>query len=231
MASSISSPNLSKQDSSSSTGSSARMNGLVDLGHHHAGSDGSNSSSSTTHSKSHQTKKGKLGNNTVNNSQIKPSTIMSLEDRDLIVIEETDIKESTSAASDVIIVDPPTVLSSPENEPLDLKDILGSSWPKEAGPSASILNSDYNSINGKERNGTITTYTRNKSPNPISHLLNSKVTEATGEAKANGSLKNAKHMVNRSTMASKLEAKFLKSREHFHPKINAHFAELLTVSF
>ena len=181
------------------------MNGLeqsYNSFHHHGSSDGSNSSTSTTHSKGHHGKKGKLANSTVNSNhtQIRPSTIMHYEDRDLIVIEENDIKESTSAASDVIIVDPPPVLTSPEVDQMDLKDILGSSWPKEAGPSASILNTDYNSIS--ERNGTSTVYTRNKSPNPISHFVTSKVIETPTSGTKNGRSKIDRKMVDRSTMAS-----------------------------
>uniref|UniRef100_A0A182PAN4 ubiquitinyl hydrolase 1 n=1 Tax=Anopheles epiroticus TaxID=199890 RepID=A0A182PAN4_9DIPT len=191
IAASISSPNLSKQDSSSSTGSSGRyvnshpMESYGDEYHrfvehnqhqhhqhhqHHLADEGSsyrssgrssqNSSNSSTlkHSKG---RTGKVTRATGSNSSVnsagggggvggaggyhpvsKQSTILSLPDRDVVVIDSNEIDEAIKSASDVIVVDPPPMLSPTDNREVELMDLLGSSsWPAEAGEVAAILSS------------------------------------------------------------------------------------------
>uniref|UniRef100_A0A182KCT7 ubiquitinyl hydrolase 1 n=1 Tax=Anopheles christyi TaxID=43041 RepID=A0A182KCT7_9DIPT len=182
IAASISSPNLSKQDSSSSTGSSGRYvnshpmesygdeyHRFVEHGqhqhhHHHHLADGGepyrssgrssqNSSNSGTlkHSKARASKVARStgSNSSVNSaggggggyhSVSKQSTILSLPDRDVVVIDSNEIDEAIKSASDVIVVDPPPMLSPTDNREVELMDLLGSSsWPAEAGDVAAIL--------------------------------------------------------------------------------------------
>ncbi|XP_052869371.1 uncharacterized protein LOC128275038 [Anopheles cruzii] len=179
MAASISSPNLSKQDSSSSTGSSSRyanshpMDGygdeyhrFVEHGHQHghahahhpvdeasyrsSGRSSQNSSASSTlkHSKARVSKVRSSGSNSSVNSASqyhpvsKQSTILSLPDRDVVVIDSNEIDEAIKSASDVIVVDPPPVISPTDTREVELMDLLSSSsWPAEAGEVAAILNS------------------------------------------------------------------------------------------
>ncbi len=197
---SISSPNLSKQDSSSSTGSSSRYglgkdgNELMNRLFCESNEDyiksiesyeerlakGTQTSSSQSSSASGTMKRNTKKKNLVvppaaaatvsSSSKIKPSTIFNLSDRDLIIIDKQDIKESTSHQSDVIIVDPPPQMLTPspsEEEHLDLNDLLVGEWPESAGGAASMLNSD-------KRHPSASVYRqveRNKSINPISHFV------------------------------------------------------------
>jgi hypothetical protein len=136
-------------------------------------------------------------------SGMKPSTIMRLQDRDLVVIDKADINEATSNASDVIILDPPpsnisvtTGSGGGDQQQIDLKDILGENWPAAAGEAASILNSNdkvgapistknmgtsmgnagYSSSSSSTGSSNQLTMrnSRNKSSNPLSHLMSSK---------------------------------------------------------
>ncbi|XP_055634541.1 ubiquitin carboxyl-terminal hydrolase CYLD isoform X2 [Toxorhynchites rutilus septentrionalis] len=197
MAASVSSPNLSKQDSSSSTGSSSRI-----INNHPMDRMGENfryvDSQTEDSYRSGRSSQTSSNNSTLKHSKTrkktsKSGTILSLEDRDLIIIDNTDIKEATSNESDVIIVDPPAKLLEQECKDVDLKDILGRNWPPAAGEAAMLLNSDKktqtpsyitNGIGGggyssSSSNSTssshfLNRYERNKSMNPLSHLANSK---------------------------------------------------------
>ncbi|XP_050076644.1 ubiquitin carboxyl-terminal hydrolase CYLD [Anopheles maculipalpis] len=184
IAASISSPNLSKQDSSSSTGSSGRyvnshpMDSYGDeyhrfvehsqhQHHHHhhladeayrsSGRSSQNSSNNSTLKHSKPRSSGKVARSSGSNSSVnsagggggggggyhsvgKQSTILSLPDRDVVVIDSNEIDEAIKSASDVIVVDPPPVLSPTDNREVELMDLLGSgSWPAEAGEVAAIL--------------------------------------------------------------------------------------------
>lgn len=221
MAASVSSPNLSKQDSSSSTGSSSRhhphdgmseglrfIDGSQTEDSYRSGRSSQNSSNSSTLKHSKGRKK------PIN----KPSTTFSYGDRDIIVIDKTDINEATSDAGNVIIVDPPATLAEAESNEVDLKDVLGSNWPSAAGGTASILNSDKktqtppsharngmtagsgggyssSSSNSTSSNHLMGRYERNKSLNPISHLASSKLGDGSRK-------RESKYMVDAATMAS-----------------------------
>ncbi|XP_058825663.1 ubiquitin carboxyl-terminal hydrolase CYLD isoform X2 [Topomyia yanbarensis] len=213
MAASISSPNLSKQDSSSSTGSSSRINNSNPV-------DRMNEELRFADSQTEDSfRSGKSSQNSSNNSTLllsksrkktpKQSTIMALEDRDLVIIDKTDIKEATSSESDVIIVQPPVL-----PEFVDYTEILGNGWPVEAGGIASILNSDQktqtfpksgpnglniggyssSSSNSTSSNQVSGKNERIRSPNPLNHLGNSK----SGDL---GRRKEQKIMIDATTMA------------------------------
>lgn len=99
-------------------------------------------------------------------------------DIDIVVIDKSDIHESTRHEGDVIVVDNTL-------QDVDLADLLGSDWPKTAGDTAAILNNKQNlqnstltrqsiAVAGVGGNGSTNTGTqkhnRNKSSNPLSHL-------------------------------------------------------------
>ncbi|XP_059616795.1 ubiquitin carboxyl-terminal hydrolase CYLD isoform X2 [Phlebotomus argentipes] len=101
---------------------------------------------------------------------VKPNTFLSLKDRDIVVIDKADIKESVKNESEVIVVDHG---SRSSNSEMDLVDILGANWPAAAGDVAPVLNSD-------KRNAPpppVKSCDRNKSGNPISHLISTKSAE------------------------------------------------------
>uniref|UniRef100_A0A336MFB2 ubiquitinyl hydrolase 1 n=1 Tax=Culicoides sonorensis TaxID=179676 RepID=A0A336MFB2_CULSO len=172
-----STPNLDKQDSgSSSTGSSVGYKSV------HLTNHLTDNEEYLRYVENHERNLERKKKN-----KSKAATIMSLEDRDLIIIDKADIKEASKSASDVIIVDPPPTLnSSTENltqSELDLKDILGENWPTAAGDLAPLLNKEKKPmpkiISGAASSSSSSTASssylreRNKSANPISHLISS----------------------------------------------------------
>ncbi|XP_063700280.1 uncharacterized protein LOC134830659 [Culicoides brevitarsis] len=173
-----STPNLDKQDSgSSSTGSSVGYKSV-----HFANQLTDNDEYLRyveNHERNLEQRKKKSSKTT------KASTILSLEDRDLIIIDKADIKEASKASGDVIIVDPPPTLTSSTEKlnqsEMDLKDILGENWPNAAGDLAPLLNNDKKAkiISGGASSSSSSTASssylreRNKSANPISHLISS----------------------------------------------------------
>ncbi|KFB39113.1 hypothetical protein ZHAS_00006441 [Anopheles sinensis] len=172
MAASISSPNLSKQDSSSSTGSSGRYvqshpveslmmhtHGQNHSHHHHhhhqhavndeayrssgrSSSQNSSNSSTLKHSKARTSKSGHRP--TGSNTSVNSGGFLSLPDRDLVVIDPSEIDEANKSAGNVILVNPPRspVLSPTDSGGVDLMDLLhsSSSWPAEAGVVADSQN-------------------------------------------------------------------------------------------
>lgn len=195
--SSISSPNLAKQDSlSSSTSGSNRIlnnNDLINLSEEYgnnmaererrmheerererrmSGSRGTQTLSSGNGdvNRTPKSKKKSLLLQPAPNRDIKPSTILRLEDRDLVVIDKQDIKEAVRNESDVIIVDPPPMTQTPsidnENDQhADLSDILGNQWPDLAGASGALLNNEKRGHSNGWK-----TVERNKSANFASHF-------------------------------------------------------------
>lgn len=189
--SSISSPNLTKQDSGSSSSSSRLHQDLINFNDEYAksleerdhrhddnrmsnsrGSSGSSSINGET--RTPKSKKRSLQLPNAPNRELRPSTILRLEDRDLIVIDRQDIKESVKNESQVIIVDPPPLTATPsDNEHLDLGDILVGEWPELAGGAATLLNADKKAGSVSSTNG-YKTIERNKSANIASHFSSSK---------------------------------------------------------
>lgn len=144
-------------------------------------SDGSDKSTSTkssqlTNASSTASSSGSKGAKKKTGS--KPTTtILSLEDRDLVIIDGNDIKESVQNESEVIVVDHPPKESGTTSGDVDLMDILGKDWPALAGDTAHVLNNDRRSSSGgqvmKPNLGELMLPTRNKSMNIISHLTKS----------------------------------------------------------
>lgn len=195
--SSISSPNLSKQDSGSSTTSSSRHQDLINFNEDFgrsveerekkmeerrvSNSRGSSGSSSTNgESRTPKSKKRTLQLPNAPNREIKPSTILRLEDRDLVVIDRHDIKEAVSNESQVIIVDPPPLSSTADNEHVDLGDILSGQWPDAAGGAASLFNADKRSSSVSSSGNGWKTVERNKSANIASHFSSTKPRRSDG---------------------------------------------------
>ncbi|XP_054082508.1 uncharacterized protein LOC105220520 [Zeugodacus cucurbitae] len=113
---------------------------------------------------------GDVGNNKdAVSGTVHPLNLMSMEDRDIVVIDRADIHESTKNESNVIVVD------KNMKQDYDLADLLGSNWPSNAGGAASILN---NKQPIKQQHTTAnanydlaqTKGARNKSPNPLAHF-------------------------------------------------------------
>nr|XP_014090565.1 ubiquitin carboxyl-terminal hydrolase CYLD isoform X1 [Bactrocera oleae] len=100
---------------------------------------------------------------------VHPLNLMSMEDRDIIVIDRADIRESTKNESNVIVVD------KNMQKDVDLAELLGSNWPSNAGGAASILNNKQSTKQQHTTAGTNidsvqTKSVRNKSPNPLTHF-------------------------------------------------------------
>lgn len=130
-------------------------------------------------------------------SNVKPNTILSLEDRDIVVIDNIDYKESTSNEGTVIVVEKPKKLYQKASGDIDLAELLEeTNWPQSAGELAVALNNrtgigaPYNfssgststsnssiSGGGHQATGNLNSYTveRNRSKNPLSHIGQSKV--------------------------------------------------------
>lgn len=185
-----STPNLDKQDSgSSSTGSSGYKSNHTYLQNN---DEFGRQIENYERTKQIRNKRNQSNSNT---SGIKPSTIMSLEDRDLIIIDNTDIKEAIGNQADVIIVDPPALPDKPNNaammsqSELDLKDILGDNWPSQAGDLAPLLNTEKkasivktnSTVSSNYSHSNNSKYERNKSMNPISHLMTTTTTKQNKE--------------------------------------------------
>lgn len=202
--SSVSSPNLAKQDSGSSSSSSRPPNDLINFSDDYSriveererkmeerrmsGSRGSSGSNSTNGEiRTPKSKKRTLQLPNAPNREIKPSTILRLEDRDLVVIDKQDIKEAVNNESQVIIVDPPPATG--DSEHVDLGDILGGHWPELAGTAASLLNSEKKAGSVMSTGNGWKTVERNKSANIASHFSNSKPRRSDG-LECNGYDKN-----------------------------------------
>lgn len=175
-----STPNLDKQDSgSSSTGSSGYKSAIHG---HQPNEDFARHMEHYERNLERRTRPSSKRSSAAaasNTAGIKASTILSLDDRDLIIIDNTDIKEAISNQGDVIIVDPPTIpqeKTATSQGERDLKDILGDNWPTAAGDLAPLLNNEKKVTIVKHNStassgSTMSKYERNKSMNPISHLM------------------------------------------------------------
>lgn len=128
-------------------------------------------------------------------SNVKPNTILSLEDRDIIVIDNADYKESTSNEATVIVVEKPRKMHQKAAGDIDLAELLNeTSWPESAGELALAINNrtssgaQYNfssgststsnsSISCHQATGHPNSYAveRNRSKNPLSHIGQSRV--------------------------------------------------------
>lgn len=79
-------------------------------------------------------------------ANVKPNTILSMEDRDIVVIDTADYKESTSSEGTVIVVEKPRPYHLHQqqqvnkSQEIDLAQLLESNWPASAGDLAAALN-------------------------------------------------------------------------------------------
>lgn len=105
------------------------------------------------------------------------TTILSLGDRDVVIIDDNDIKESVQNESEVIVVEnpPKDVTTASNSGDVDLMEILGNNWPALAGDTAHGLNAaERRPSNGQVMKPNLgESTTRNKSMNIISHLKHS----------------------------------------------------------
>lgn len=134
-------------------------------------------------------------------ANVKPNTILSLEDRDIVVIDNADYKESTSNEATVIVVEKPRKLHQKSSGDIDLAELLTeTNWPASAGDLALALNNRsggpaYNFSSGSTstsnssiscHQATGTSYSeRNRSKNPLSHIGQSKVTKRNASSNTN----------------------------------------------
>lgn len=82
-------------------------------------------------------------------ANVKPNTILSMEDRDIVVIDTADYKESTSSEGTVIVVEKPRPYhlhtqqqqqQMTKSQEIDLAQLLETNWPASAGDLAAALN-------------------------------------------------------------------------------------------
>lgn len=126
---------------------------------------------------------------------VKPNTILSLEDRDIVVIDNADYKESTKNEDTIIVVEKPRKLHQKVSGDIDLAELLTeTNWPATAGDLALALNNrtsgglPYNfssgststsnsSISCHQVTGNSYPIERNRSKNPLSHIGQSKLSK------------------------------------------------------
>lgn len=136
-------------------------------------------------------------------SNVKPNTILSLEDRDIVVIDNADYKESTKNEETVIVVEKPRKLHQKTSGDIDLAELLTeTSWPASAGDLALALNNrtssgvPYNfssgststsnsSISCHQTTGNSYGNERNRSKNPLSHIGQSKLSKRNASNNTN----------------------------------------------
>lgn len=121
---------------------------------------------------------------------------MSMEDRDIVVIDNVDYKESTSGEAMVIVVEKPRKLNQKIAGDIDLAELLESNWPATAGDLALALNNRQSNGNAayafssgstSTSNSSISGHTananayheRNRSKNPLAHIGQAKVKRNT----------------------------------------------------
>lgn len=110
---------------------------------------------------------GKSGTKSRKSSKGPKSSFMNYDDKQIVVIDNNDIKESTKGVDDVIIVD--------KKKDVDLAELLGKNWPSNGGEPCEILNSDSGCSNltnfiKSAISSSTAKNERNKSPSFISHI-------------------------------------------------------------
>lgn len=146
-------------------------------------------------------------------SNVKPNAILSLEDRDIVIIDKADYKESTSHESNIIVVEKPRKLNQQQKSSsgdIDLAELLESNWPPSAGELALALNSrpttnggtshNFSSGSTSTSNSSISCHQatgnanfmseRNRSKNPLFHIGQSRVKRNVNNFVTTGNLIN-----------------------------------------
>lgn len=146
-------------------------------------------------------------------SSVKPNAILSLEDRDIVIIDKADYKESTSHESNIIVVEKPRKLNHQQKSSsgdIDLAELLETNWPPSAGELALALNSrpttnggtahNFSSGSTSTSNSSISCHQatgnanfpteRNRSKNPLFHIGQSRVKRNVNNFVSTGNLIN-----------------------------------------
>lgn len=150
-------------------------------------------------------------------SVIQPNAILSLEDRDIVIIDKADYKESTSHESNIIVVEKPRKLNHQQKSSsgdIDLAELLETNWPPSAGELALALNSrpttttttnggtshNFSSGSTSTSNSSIGCHQatananfpteRNRSKNPLFHIGQSRVKRNVNNFITTGNLIN-----------------------------------------
>lgn len=152
---------------------------------------------------------------------VRPSTIMSLEDRDIVVIDNVDYKESTSSEGTIIVVEKPIPYHIQQQQSqqqliktheVDLTELLGATnWPAAAGdiaaalsnppatsehsnlPSFSSTSTSSNSSNNYQPSYTVE---RNRSKNPLSHLGQPKIRRSLTATTSSSAMPKSVNLIN-----------------------------------
>lgn len=148
---------------------------------------------------------------------VRPNTIMSLEDRDIVVIDNVDYKESTSSEGTIIVVEKPIPYHIQQQQlikthEVDLTELLGgTNWPAAAGdlaaalsnppaasehsnlPSFSSTSTSSNSSNNYQPSYTVE---RNRSKNPLSHLGQPKIRRSLTAAANSSAMPKSVNLIN-----------------------------------
>lgn len=173
-------------------------------------------------------------------ANVKPNTILSLEDRDIVIIDTADYKESTSTEDTVIVVEKPRPHHHQQQQPsqqviktheIDLAQLLETNWPAAAGDLAVALStrstssgesnssSNYQLSSASAATPTSAVITeRNRSKNPLSHLGQPKIRRnVLINAKMN-SLLNSMNLINLDSdgSSSATESKLFRVRKRSH---------------
>lgn len=136
---------------------------------------------------------------TASSASIRSNAVLSLEDRDIVIIDTADYEESTTNEANVIVVEKPRKATNHQkpSEDIDLAELLESNWPASAGDLALALNNRSNgttphhfssgststsnsSISCHQATGNSYIFERNRSKNPFSHIGQSKLKRNTG---------------------------------------------------
>lgn len=146
-------------------------------------------------------------------SSVKPNAILRLEDRDIVIIDKADYKESTSHESNIIVVEKPRKLNQQQKSSsgdIDLAELLETNWPPSAGELALALSSrpttnggtshNFSSGSTSTSNSSISCHQvtgnanvvseRNRSKNPLFHIGQSKVKRNVNNFVTTGNLIN-----------------------------------------
>lgn len=147
-------------------------------------------------------------------SNVKPNAILSLEDRDIVIIDKADYKESISHESNIIVVEKPRKLNHQQKSSsvdIDLAELLETNWPPSAGELALALNSrpttnggtshnnfssgststSNSSISCQQATGNVNFQSeRNRSKNPLFHIGQSRVKRNVNNFVTTGNLIN-----------------------------------------
>lgn len=183
-------PSVHQQKQLSSSSSSNKSYAITD-GISKTSTSHASNATATNRSSTRSTSKSTRPVSSTASATAKPNTILSLEDRDIVVIDNVDYKESEGT---VIVVEKPRKVH--KSVDVDLADLLETNWPSMAGDMALALNNrsssgaqqySFSSGSTSTSNSSISCQQsasnpinniiteRNRSKNPLAHFGHSKV--------------------------------------------------------